>query len=561
MRPRPPARYTCRVLASLSSQLSEVFASSPLRHGRFRAFYFASIGVALGYTMQSTMAAWLMATMTPSALMVALVQTASTAPTILFGLLAGTLSDLIERRRVLLATQVLFLVGTVTLGITALTDVIAPSGLLFLTFVIGVSFTFYMPAQQASINELVERMEVPQAVALGAVAMNVSRALGPALAGALAAWIGSGSSFLASAVCFVGMIFVVRKWPAQPPALPGVPESIFSGIRSGVRYARHSAPLRAIILRNLTFSLFASSLWALLPVIARDQLGLGAGGFGLLFGSFGTGAVLGALYLPSQLRKRSLQRMVVAACLLWVIAATLVAATNNTAVAMVGAFGAGASWVGVYASLGAGTQSAVPAWVRARAVGITFLAVQASLAVGSVVWGALASWQGTRVTLLTAAALFLVVLGAVRHVRVRLGGEKDILPGAELPGMGLAEEPEPDDGPVLIQVEYRILQENREAFLRAIRAIGPVRRRNGAESWRVFRDLAEEGLFVERYILGSWAEYVRLRSRMTMADRNLTEEVQRYQRSDMPLRVKRFLGVDFADERPAGAEPEPPAGA
>lgn len=549
-----------RVPRPLNSVFAEVFASSPLRHVGFRHFYFALIAVALGYTMQATMAAWLMATMTPSALMVALVQTASTAPTILFGLLAGAMSDLIERRRVLIYTQVLFLVGTVVLGVTTITEWISPWGLLFLTFVIGVAFTFYQPAQQACINELVERPEVPQAVALGAVAMNVSRAVGPAFAGLLAAWIGSGSAFLASAVFFIGMILVVRRWPHQPPALPGVPESLFAGIRSGVRYARHSAPLRAILVRNLIFSAFASSLWALLPVIARDQLGLGAGGFGLLFGSFGFGAVLGALLLPGQLRRRSLQRMVVAACLLWVISATLVAATTITAVALVGAFGAGASWVGVFASLGAGTQSAVPAWVRARAVAISFLTVQASLALGSVVWGALASWYGTRVALLTAAGLFLVALAAARHVRVRLGGDKDILPGSELPGIGLAEEPEPDDGPVLIQIEYRVAPENRDAFLGAIRAMGPVRRRNGADSWRVFRDLAEEGLFVERYVLGSWAEYVRLRSRMTMGDRQLIEEVGRYQRADTPIRVSRFLGVDLPEslvalpEKPATAD-------
>ena len=325
--------------------------------------------------------------------------------------------------------------------------------------------------------------------------------------------------------------------------LPGVPESLFVGIRSGVRYARHSAQLRAILWRNLIFAIFASSLWALLPVVARDQLGLGAGGFGLLFGSFGFGAVLGALALPGQLRRHSLQRTVVTACLLWVIAATLVAATDITAVAMVGAFGAGASWVGVFASLGAGTQSAVPAWVRARAVAIAFLTVQASLALGSVVWGALASWYGTRITLLVAAALFLALLGAVRRIRVRLGGDKDILPGAELPGLGLAEEPEPDDGPVLIQVEYRVAPKDRNAFLHAIRALGPVRRRNGANSWRVFRDLAEEGLFVERYIVASWAEYVRLRSRMTIADRALIDDVGKHQKADMPIRVSRFLGV------------------
>jgi len=527
--------------------LSRSLSSSPLRHPQFRWFYVASIGVAMGYTMQATMAAWLMATMTPSALMVALVQTASTAPAIVVGLMAGALADIVERRLVILATQILFLVGTVVLGAATLAGMMVPWALLVLTFVIGIGFTFYMPAQSASINELVTRQEVPQAVALGAVAMNVARAIGPAIAGALAAWIGTGSAFLASAAFFLGMIIVVRGWKRQEPALPGVPETLFSGIGSGVRFARHSAPMRAIINRNLTFALCASALWALLPVIARDQLGLGAGGFGLLFGGFGAGAVVGALNIPGQLKRHSLNKVVVAAALLWVISTTLVAATSITAVALTGTFGAGAAWVGVLASLGAGTQSAAPAWVRARAVAMNQIAVQASLALGSIAWGALASWAGTRVALLTSASALLLLLAVNRRVRVRLGKDHDVMPGAQLPDMGIAVEPEPDDGPVLIQVEYRVDPADRDAFLRLMRAMEPTRRRNGATSWRVFRDLGEEGRFVERYIISSWAEYVRLRARMTIGDRQLQDDVGRLQRADVPIRVSRLLGVDLPD--------------
>jgi MFS family permease len=305
--------------------------------------------------------------------------------------------------------------------------------------------------------------------------------------------------------------------------------------------------MRAIIVRNLSFSLCASALWALMPVIARDQLGLGAGGFGILFGSFGAGAVAGALTIPRLLKKHSLNKVVVAAALLWVIATTLVAATGIAAIAMVGACGAGAAWVGVFASLGAGTQSAAPAWVRARAVSTGMLVVQTSLAAGSVVWGVVASWADTRVALLASACLLLSLLAVNRRVRVRLGKDHDILPGAQLPDMGIAVEPRPDDGPVLIQVEYRIDEPNREAFLQMMRKIGPTRRRNGATSWRVFRDLSEEGVFVERYIIDSWAEYVRLRSRMTIADRQLQEEVARFQRDETPIRVSRLLGVNLPD--------------
>src|SRR5437762_14162230 len=215
--------------ARYSAVVSRLFESSPLRKRAFRRFYFGSVGAALGYTMQATIAAWLMATLTPSALMVALVQTASTAPTLLFGLFAGTLADIVDRRRLILVTQIGLLVATLLLGIAALAGVIGPASLLLLTFIVGTGFTFYLPAQQASINEMVPRAELARAVALGAVAFNVARAVGPALAGAVAAWLGSGSALIGSALFFVIMIVAMRKHKRRDIALPGVPERLLSG--------------------------------------------------------------------------------------------------------------------------------------------------------------------------------------------------------------------------------------------------------------------------------------------------------------------------------------------
>ncbi len=531
---------------------ARLFKGSPLRHPSFRLFYFGSVGVALGYTMQATVAAWLMATLTPSPLMVALVQTASTAPTLLFGLAAGALADIVDRRRVILLTQILLVTATAVVGSITLLGLIGPLTLLALTFVIGAGFTFYLPAQQASINDLVARTELARAVALGAVAFNVARAIGPALAGAVAAWVGSGSAILASALFFVAMIVSVRHWHSPPRVIPGVPETLLSGMLSGLRYTRHSAPLRALIIRNVSFSLCASSLWALLPVVARDQLGLGAGGYGLLSASFGIGAVAGALSIPRQLQRRSLNAVVGAGTVLSAAAMLLIALTDITAVALVGTLCAGAAWVSVLASLSAGTQSAAPAWVRARAVAMNLVAVQASLALGSVVWGLLATVAGTHVALGCAAGAMIALLAVSRGVRVRLGEEADVTPGMQLPDMAIQVEPRPDDGPVLIQLEYRIEPGNRGVFLRTIEAVEPIRRRNGASSWRVFRDLGEDGRYVERFIIESWAEYVRLRTRMTVADRKILDRVDSLQRPDAPIRVSRLIGVNAEDEA-AGA--------
>jgi MFS family permease len=533
---------------TLTAPLARWLASSPLRHPSFRLFYFGSIGVALGYTMQATIAAWLMATLTPSAFMVALVQTASTAPTLLFGLVAGALADIADRRRIILITQIVLLTAAIVLGGLTVAGITGPAALLALTFLIGAGFTFYLPAQQASVNDLVSRAELPSAVALSAVAFNVARAIGPALAGAIAAWGGSGTAFLAGALFFTVMIVALRRWKGHERAPPGVPERVLSGIQSGLRYARHSAAMRSLIIRNLNFSVCASAFWALLPVIARDQLGLGAGGFGLLSAGFGTGAVVAAMSIPNQLRLQSLNKIVTSGVLLWTVAILLVAATHITALGLVGACCAGVAWVTVFASLSAGTQSTAPAWVRARAVAMNILAVQASLAIGSALWGALASAVGTNIALGTSAALMVMLHLLNRSVRVAMGTEADVTPGVQLPDMAIAVEPLPDDGPVLIQIEYQIELQNRKPFLRAIHAVETIRRRNGATSWRVFRDLAEEDRFVERYIIASWAEYIRLRSRMTMGDRKLLEHVEQYQRPGAPIRISRLIGLNTLDD-------------
>ncbi len=529
--------------ARAASLLSELLRTSPLRHKQFRQFYLGSIGAALGYTMQATVAAWLMATLTPSALMVALVQTSSTAPSLLFGLVAGTLADIVDRRRVILVTQIILVVATASLGAAELLGAIGPSALLACTFLIGAGFTFYLPAQQASTNDLVARAELSRAVALGAVAFNVARAAGPALAGAIAAWAGSGSALLASAVFFIVMIVAVRGWKSPKPSIPGVPETLLSGIQSGLRFTRHSPPMRALILHNLSFTVCASALWALLPVIARDQLGLGAGGYGMLSASFGIGAIVGALLIPRVLHRTSLNTLVTSSVLLWVAAASLIASTGTTAIAVVGACCTGAAWVGVLASLSAGTQTVAPAWVRARAVSMNLISSQASMAVGSAIWGSLASFYGTRVALGASAGAMILLLAINRRVRVELGDEADVTPGVQLPDLAIAVEPRPDDGPVLIQLEYRIDPEHHEAFVRMIHSLEPTRRRNGAIDWRLFRDLGDEDRFVERFVIQSWAEYVRLRTRMTVADRQIQARIGELQRADVPVRISRLIGI------------------
>ena len=536
-------QYTRAVGNSVSRLAAGILKNSPLASRRFRRFYVGTAGAALGYTMQGTIAAWLMATLTPSALMVALVQTASTGPALLFGLAAGALADIVDKRRIVLATQAVLFGATALLGVMTLAGLVTPVTLLAITFVIGAGFTTYLPAVQATTNDLVTRAELPRAIALGAVAFNVSRAAGPALAGALTAWIGTGSALLAAAAFFLVMILAIRRLRVDAPVLPGVPERLLPGIASGLRYVRHAPLMRAFLIRNLSFSVCAGALWALLPVIARDLLGMGAGGFGALSASFGAGAVIGALTVPRHLQRRSLTKVVLGATLLWAAAVTAIAFFHYTAVATVGMFACGAAWVGVFASLSSGVQSAAPAWVRARAVAAGLVVNQGSFAAGAALWGAVAYLVDIQTALALSAATVLALLIVNRRHEVRLGDEAEVTPGAPLPDLGLPVPPRPDDGPVLIQIEYRVDPGNHDEFLRAIHNIEPARRRNGASDWRVFRDLADRNLFFERYIIASWGEYVRLRARMTVADRELQDRVSKLHAGEDEIRVSRQIGI------------------
>ena len=534
--------------ASVGSRVERLFATSPLRHVSFRLFYFGAIGTALGYTMQTTVAAWVMATLTPSEVMVAFVQTASTAPALLFGLIAGALADIADKRRLIIGTQYLLLAATVLLGTATLAGVVGPGTLLALTFLVGTGLCLYQPAQSTSVHELVERDELPRAVALNAVAFNLARAVGPALAGGIAAWSGSGIALLASTIFFLPMIRAAHRLPRKHREVAGIPETVFAGALSGLRFARNSPSMRRLLIRNVAFAVCASVFWALLPVIARDQLKLGAGGYGLLSAGFGVGAIAGALVMPGQLERRSLNVVVIWATVLWSGATALLAVTNLVAVAIGIAALCGSAWVSVLAGLSAGFQTSAPDWVRARAVSVNLVATQASLALGSAVWGATASMLDIRTALLGSAAAMLVLLVVSRRHQVAMGVEAEIAPGARLPELVLAAEPRPDDGPVSIELEYWVDEEHCAEFLRLIHAAESVRRRNGAIRWRVFRDLGEKERFVERFIVASWGEYVRSRGRPTQADRDLQHRIEHLQRTDTPARVSRLIGVDSEGE-------------
>jgi MFS family permease len=496
---------------------------SPLAQPIFRALWIATVASNIGTWMEDVGESWLMVSLTTSPILVALVETAGSLPIVLLALPAGALADVVDRRRLLLITQSWMLVSAAVLGVFTLAGMVTPWLLLLLTFILGLGTAMNGPVWQAIIPDLVPRRELPAAVTLVGVAINVSRAMGPALGGLLVAAAGSGVVFLLNAVSFLGVMAVIYRWQPAPRQSTMPPEHILGAMRAGLRYVRYAPELRAAFVRTGVFILCASALWALLPLQARYALGLGSFGYGVLLGCIGAGAVAGAAFLPKVRQKVSNNLLVVGATVLFAGVTAVLAHVHVTAVAGAAMILAGIAWIAVMSSFNTAAQTAAPAWARARALSIYMLVFMGGMAVGSAAWGAVAARFGV-VTALTCAALGLII-GITASWRYRLIGGDDLslAPSAHWPEPVVVLEPKPEQGPVLVQVEYRIDPDQAREFRHAMRELRRVRRRDGAFRWSLYRDPAEPGRFVESFLVETWAEHLRQHLRVTEADREIED--------------------------------------
>jgi MFS family permease len=521
-----------------------VSAWAPLRHRVFRALWIAQTVSNVGTWMQTVGAQWLIVSLGGGPLTVSLVQTATTLPTFLVGLPAGALGDIFDRRRIMIASQAFMLLAAAALGALTLAHEIGIATVLLLTFAIGLGSSLLRPSWQAVQPELVERDEIPQAATLNGVSMNMARAVGPAIGGAVVAVTSAGVVFLCNAASFVGVIAVLAWWrrPARESPLGG--EHVLRAIRTGTRYVRHSPRLRAVLTRTLSFCAFSSALWALLPVVAHDRLGMGSGGYGLLLGAVGVGAVGGALVLSGARRRYSADTIVASATLAFVATALVLGWVRSVPVVALALVIGGGAWVSVLSSLNASAQVVLPAWVRARGMATYLLVFQGGQALGSAVWGALAERTSLTAALTTVAAgLALALLLASRRHRLATPVELDMTPSAHWAEPELALEPDPAR-PVLVEVEYRVAAERHDEFRDLMIKLGRSRRRTGAESWNLYQDAADPDRFVETYLVGSWEEHLRQHyERLTKLDEQLERHVRELTDGGGRPRVEHLLSA------------------
>jgi MFS family permease len=376
---------------------------APLRSPVFRALWIAQFVSNLGTWMQTVGAQWMLVGDPRAAVLVPLVQTATTLPVMLLALPSGVLADLVDRRRLLIATQAAMAAAVALLASLTGAGLTTPTVLLLLLFLIGCGQALTAPAWQAIQPDLVAPEQIPAAAALGSMSMNGARAIGPAIAGALVSLAGPTVVFALNAVSFVGIVIVLVTWrkPAVEHTFPA--EGAFAALSAGGRFIRRSPIVRRILLRTALFIVPASALWGLLPVIAKDQLGLSSSGYGLLLGALGVGAVAGALVL-SRLRARFGQNALLTVAAVGFAASTVVLAlVPYFAAVLVGLVFGGASWLLCLSTLNASMQLSLPGWVRARGLSVYQLIFMGGQALGSLVWGVLAGATSSVVSLLVSA--------------------------------------------------------------------------------------------------------------------------------------------------------------
>lgn len=514
----------------------------PLAHRPFRGLWTAGSLFFVGNAMQNMAASWLMIELTASSFLAALVQTASFLPMFLLSLPAGVLADTTNRRTLMLRIQAVYAVAALVLTGLALAGWVGPGTLLFFTFLLGVCTALQSPSWNSAVSDAVDRKQLPQAITLVSMAFNGARAVGPALAGLVFALTGASAVFAMAVLSAIGMSYATRRWPPRPPLPAKLPaERLWGGMLSALRYARHSPAIFAQLIRTAGFSGLGSALWALLPVIASQRLDLGAAGYGLLMACLGTGAVSAGFFVGRIRSRFGLDTLAACCCLVFAGAMLVGALSTWRPLVYVSFVFGGAAWMTMMSTFNAATQTSAPPWVRARAASLHTLCSLGAFALGSALWGAVSSLLGLPAALCLSAAFMLASMGLARPYPLRMGADDEVTLAAHSDELSVANEPEFEAGPVAVEVVYCIREADARRFLDTVQQLAVPRRRDGATFWRVYRDLGDPSRYVERFIVTSWADYLRQRSRATVASNELEANARSFQEAGVPVVTRHYL--------------------
>ena len=516
---------------------------APLQQKLFAVLWVATVIGNTGSFVRDVASAWLMTDLSPSPTAVALVQAAASAPAFLLAIPAGVLSDILERRKFLIAIQLLLACVSMTLMALSALGMQTVGSLVALTFLGGIGAALMGPTWQAIVPELVAKKDLKSAVALNSLGINIARAIGPALGGIVLAGLGAAFTYGVDVISYVFVIAALLWWPRPSAEQDALSERFSGAFRAGLRYARASRELHVVLLRAFVFFALASSVWALLPLVARQLLGGGAGFYGVLLGAVGVGAIGGAFLLPTLRARLSADGLLLGAALVTAAVMAFLSLAPPQWAAALALLLLGMAWITALTTLNGVAQAILPNWVRGRALAVYLMVFNGAMTLGSLAWGLAAKVLGVPHALLAGAA-GLVVMGLVAHRLQLPKGEANLVPSNHWAEPLTAAEVPNDRGPVLVQIRYEVAAADHGPFLQALAQLSAERRRDGAYAWGVVQDAAAHNSFVEWFQVESWAEHLRQHRRVTQHDADLQADVLRYHQGSAPPVVQHYLAIN-----------------
>lgn len=514
---------------------------APFKHGIFRALWSATLVSNLGGLIQTVGAGWMMTTIASSQSMVALVQSSTTLPVMIFSLAAGALADNYDRRRIMLTAQAIMVLVSFGLAAFAYLDWLTPWLLLTFTFLIGCGGALHNPSWQASMGDIVPREDLPSAVALNSMGFNLMRSVGPAFGGFIVAVAGAAMAFLLNALSYIALIITLWRWKPNYLKNDLPRESFWPSIGAGLRYVSMSPNLLKVMFRGFLFGLSAVSVLALLPLVARDLVGGTAFSYGMMLGAFGVGAIGGAL-VSARLREIYSNEIIVrGAFVLFAISVSTIAISSNLWLTCILLLPAGLSWVLALSLFNVTVQLSTPRWVVGRALALYQTATFGGMAAGSWIWGSLAQNYSVETALITAG--LVLIIGALVGFIMKLPefGSLNLDPLNRFHEPVLRLDIRPRSGPIMIMVDYIIDKKDVPQFLSAMTDRRRIRIRDGAQRWALLRDLEHPNLWTESYHVPTWVEYVRHNQRRTHADAEVSERLMALHRGETPPLVHRMI--------------------
>ena len=489
-----------------------VGAFAPLKVKLFRALWTASLISSIGGWMQTVGAQWFLVESHSDAALVALIQTASAAPFLILGIPSGVLGEFVNRRRLLIAVQSSLVAVGVILSVVTLVGGMTPWLLLAFTFLLGAGSAIQGPAYQALVPEIVSRPLIPSAAALSSIGVNIARSIGPAIAGLAVAAVGIPFVFALNALSFAVFLVVLVGWRGYEPPVRR-PEPFLEATRAGIRYVWNAGVVRRVMVRLALFIVPASALWALLPLLASQQLGLDSNGYGLLLAAVGVGSVGGAFVIPRARAKLGSNVTVMIASAVFGVVIVVSALSRSLPLTLVVLVFGGVGWIAVIASLNGSVQAFLPAWVRSRGLSVYQLVLFGSTAGGSAVVGAVAQGVGVVPTSVGAGALVVVVAASQLVWPLLSTADKersvvtipltDVPPVDDVPPLSIS-----DSAETLVLIRYSVEPANRAAFVTQMQVVRHSRRRTGATRWALYDDREDAHVVIEAFAVGSWREHL-----------------------------------------------------